>query len=642
MRQRRHVLLALSLLAAGCDVARSTPVRPVPAPPPEPTPSPVIAPAEPAPLARDCGRHAPAARVIPISRTAGALALAKAGDRSVAFVADEDERALRTIDLASGAEIAFTPLDAAPGQTIVTADGRLVVALRGGASLALFEPAADLAAPLEHRCSVPVAAEPFGLAISPDGARLLVTSRWGHALSAFDLASLDRVFELPLPRDPSSIVISRDGRKAFVSHVVGARLSMVDLATSAVQDVDLHQVESPGMFSIRGSTRWTAGQGYTLVRTAEGRILAPEILANPNSGPDSPPSGGYGPGGAPAEIGDVAVLDEATGKLSKTPVLDVVAHTTCLLPRAAAIDEARGLLLVACLGEGVHVFDARAKLPHLAPLRRLNVPAGPVAIALDESGGRAIVWSQFARSLSVLDLAQATNLESHNRPLQVFALPRHRSDLDERVALGRVLFHDAGSVGIAGDRRACASCHPDGRDDGLTWSTPDGPRQTPILAARLDGTAPYSWDGSNADLESHVRRTLRRLFGAGLSKKELDALLAYLTHMEAPSVPAARTPLVAAGEAIFKSSETGCADCHDGARTTDTLRHDVASKVRGDRTREIDTPSLKFVGRSAPYFHDGRYATLEDLLRGVDGTMGHTKHLNPDQLKALSAYLEVL
>ena len=30
---------------------------------------------------------------------------------------------------------------------------------------------------------------------------------------------------------------------------------------------------------------------------------------------------------------------------------------------------------------------------------------------------------------------------------------------------------------LSGDGRACASCHPDGRDDGLVWSTPNGPRQ---------------------------------------------------------------------------------------------------------------------------------------------------------------------
>ena len=81
---------------------------------------------------------------------------------------------------------------------------------------------------------------------------------------------------------------------------------------------------------------------------------------------------------------------------------------------------------------------------------------------------------------------------------------------------------------------------------------------------------------------------------------------------------------------------------HDGARTTDGASHDVASRARGDRSGAFDTPSLRSVGRSAPYFHDGRYATMIDLLRGADGTMGHTGHLGEEDLKSLATYVESL
>ncbi|MFT3765713.1 MAG: di-heme oxidoredictase family protein [Minicystis sp.] len=139
-----------------------------------------------------------------------------------------------------------------------------------------------------------------------------------------------------------------------------------------------------------------------------------------------------------------------------------------------------------------------------------------------------------------------------------------------------------------------------------------------------------------------MRRTLRRLHGFGLSKTELEALLAYVSRMEVPAARADRDPLVARGEAIFASAETGCARCHAGDRTTDGVTHDVVSLVKGDRSRLFDTPSLRFIGRSAPYFHDGRYATLEDLIRGVDGTMGNTAHLGAEDVRALVAYLETL
>jgi cytochrome c peroxidase len=56
----------------------------------------------------------------------------------------------------------------------------------------------------------------------------------------------------------------------------------------------------------------------------------------------------------------------------------------------------------------------------------------------------------------------------------------------------------------------------------------------------------------------------------------------------------------------------------------------------------IDTPSLRHVARSAPYFHDGRFATLEELLAHTDGAMGTTRALSDDDRAALISYLRAL
>ena len=584
--------------------------------------------------------------------------------RKLAYVADEDERAVRTVDLDSRAEIAVTPLAAAPGQLLVTPDGRVVVALRTGAAIAVFQPGEDPAAPLEARCSVAAPAEPTGLALTPDGARLLVTSRWAHALTAYETGTLKTAFSVDLPRDPLAVVTSADGARAFVSHVVGARISVVDLHERAARQIDLHQTEHAFVFlSSAPPVRWSAGQGYTLARMESGRILAPEILANPNPTPGEPTSG-YGPGGSPSQIGDIASLDETGEHLATTPVLAFRDHADCLLPRAAAIDEPKGRLLVACLGvNAILAYDAKAKNPHLAPVASFRVAAGPTGIALDAAARRAIVWSQYDRTLSVLalDLPATTTTsfvpavtfsEPHPVPEYVtlptkdrivaFALPAHAPPMDATLALGRRVFHAAGDSQLSGDGRACASCHPDGRDDGLTWATPDGPRQTPILAARLSDTAPYGWNGVSAHLEDHVHRTFQRLFGFGLAPRSFDALVAYVRHMDMAFARPEPGAEAARGDAIFHSTEAACATCHVDVTTADGKPHDVQSRIKGDKTAGFDTPSLRFLGQSAPYFHDGRYATLGDLLRGVDGTMGHTAHLDDDDRRALEAYLQAL
>ena len=63
--------------------------------------------------------------------------------------------------------------------------------------------------------------------------------------------------------------------------------------------------------------------------------------------------------------------------------------------------------------------------------------------------------------------------------------------------------------------------------------------------------------------------------------------------------------------------------------------------MSGDE-REFDTPSLTRVGLTGPYFHDGRYQSLDDLLFDPNSKMGKTASLEGDQRTALRAYLESL
>jgi cytochrome c553 len=215
------------------------------------------------------------------------------------------------------------------------------------------------------------------------------------------------------------------------------------------------------------------------------------------------------------------------------------------------------------------------------------------------------------------------------------------------MALGRVLFHTSGDSRISHDGRACASCHPDGRDDSLTWATPNGPRRSIELSGRVAETAPFSWSGGEHTLQQHLTVTFSRLKGVGgLKSLELDALVAYVEALPTPPpTPAPQGELatkVARGHAIFTSEAAGCSACHAGGFETDNARHDVQSKGTFDNAPEFNTPSLKFVGGLGPYFHDGRYKTLHELLTDSDRKMGHTAQLSNDDLESLEAYLRSL
>jgi cytochrome c peroxidase len=303
--------------------------------------------------------------------------------------------------------------------------------------------------------------------------------------------------------------------------------------------------------------------------------------------------------------------------------------------------------LVACLGvDALVAFDAASVRPALTEKRRWRVPAGPNGVAVDPAGRRAVVWSQFDRALSLVPLSGAELVNEQQELDDKVAVIEIRTGaaLDSTVAMGRRIFHASGDNRVAADGRACASCHPDGRDDALTWSTPNGPRRTLTLADRLPNTAPYAWDGTSRDLHHHLKTTFKRLRGTGVSAMEQDALIAYLRTLATPKPAATRAPseVIALGESVFHSRQAGCAKCHDGSQTTDNRKHNVESRGEADAEAAFNTPSLRHVAHRAPYFHDGRFATLREVLVGTDGQMGHSKHLQPRELNALIAYMESL
>jgi DNA-binding beta-propeller fold protein YncE len=688
--------------------------------------------------------------------SAGAVARDGQGaqSRTVAYVADEDARELRVIDHAAGRELAHHRLNGKPEQLLIADDGRVLVSLADRAEVLVLEPAQTPEAGFVERCRVPTAAEPAGMALTPDGKTLLVASRWGQSLSGHETqGEMRRRFELPLSRDPYGVVASSDGKRAFVSHVSGGQLSVIDLPklaeqesaepSSAVQRVALARKDWHNPFAFDGFLgalemdsigglgvldngsgvasseisnpfpRGTGGmvgsgrqnrseaepvigflgggegvlgtvlfgppppisiersgtQGYALVATDDGRVMIPSVLTTPGKVGGGEVRG-YGGGigvAAATMVGVVASVDERSAKLTMPKGSRVgMMVRDCLLPRAAAWDADAGLVLVACQGvDAVIAYDHSADRPTRAEQYRFAVGKGPTGIAVDRAAKQVVVWSQFDASVTVAPLPprggtrgeltvrkadsklrRADGRAEMKAPEPTRHALAHRGAPTAQVALGRQLFHESNHRRIAADGRACASCHPSGREDGLSWVTPEGPRQTPMLMSRLDESAPYGWNGKKKGLDAHLKRTLKRLGGTGLDASERAALVAYIGTMSTPRAASAQAPvlanLVKEGAALFSDASTGCVSCHVGDQTTDGIAHDVGSTATGDILREFDTPSLRHVAQTAPYYHDGRYATLEAMLSDEHMKMGQVDQLTAHEVTALAAYLRSL
>jgi mono/diheme cytochrome c family protein len=626
---RRFPLLVLAFTVAACSRPRAESVRPPVVPVAAASPSPSVE-----------------IRRRPAARQGSAVLLGELDRRLVAYVADEDESAIRVIDVEDERELSVLRPGGVPAELVMLPDGRLVASLRDTSELVVLRGGGSPKSKLAVETRIPMPLEPIGLALSPDDDTLVATSGWGHAVTVMDAHTFARRAEHQVGREPRSVVISSDGKRAFVSHAVDQWLDVVALDGNAPKSkrIPLRGTEEilERMSAVSTQER-AACQGFALAKSEDGRVFAPHVLVF--SG-EAGVTSGYGGGmGREAEVFHVPVVEEDSGKpLEESKTLRVGLDTPagtehCALPRSAVVGKAG--LYVTCLGENrVELFDADVANPHDVQLKTWAVPAGPTAIALDEDHDRAVVWSQFAHTLTKLAIGGPT------RPVALSSLTIQRDKTDEKLERGRIMFHATTDTRISNDGRACASCHPEGRDDTLVWSSPKGPRQTPMLVGRLEGAAPYGWNGDASSVSLHLVQTVKRLGGSGLDGADREALIAYVTSMRSPpsakSTPEKKDAALRGAE-VFRSEKTGCADCHGATGDMpDGAKHDVKSRNAVDLATKFDTPSLRFIGGSAPYFHDGRYPDLKTLLVKSDGKMGHTKHLSPGELDDLVSYLETL
>lgn len=368
---------------------------------------------------------------------------------------------------------------------------------------------------------------------------------------------------------------------------------------------------------------------------AADRILVPMVSVDPGDR-DRPSQFYYGPppiAGVPKQAPVAVVVDPVAGRSLTSHVLATTGAqrgAECVLPRAVAAHPTEQLVYVACLGiDELLELDARSADPMRTVRRRFDVPKGPTGVAIAQKEDVAVVFSQFDGALALVPLdgspTQKIDVGFGDVPVDSIAM-------NPVAKRGRQLFYTADDRRITSDGLACSSCHPDGTEDGLTWFTPDGPRQTPMLAGRLAQTQPYGWTRGEHTLTSYIAGTCSRLGGTGLPDDELDDLAAFVGQIPGPPRNSLGGPaLVREGKTLF--DERGCGSCHVGAIGTDAKTHAFAGK------EPVDTPSLKDVSLTAPYFHDGRYATLRDLLSDSSSDMGATASLSPHEREALLAFL---
>jgi hypothetical protein len=328
-------------------------------------------------------------------------------------------------------------------------------------------------------------------------------------------------------------------------------------------------------------------------------IRAMYVSVDPNG--STSVSGGGAPGkDAPPNSG------VNTTFFSSRPTVDIA--TSGQGPRGIAIiDEQRGYVH-AFFDHSIEQFDVTAVHAMLTS----NNNGGPTASGIDKAGGGAMLGGP---NNGFVSPGTPTALTTTN--VRTIAVS---TQIDPAVDQGRRLFYAANNPVMAtvGAAVSCATCHFEGRTDGLTWTFTRGLRQTPMLAANLKDALPVGWAGNVATVADEGFNTSQKLMGGhGITPDQTASVQAFLFSLRTVDTPmkGSTDSHVAHGGQIFTSA--GCISCHSGPSHTN---NQVYSMLGLDK---VKTRPLASIAASAPYFHDGSAESLGDVIdRASKGDMG--------------------
>ena len=549
------------------------------------------------------------------------------------------------IDADSGALIKSDPSGAKIGELALSRDAGLMTFDAAAHRAYVADRAHDRIAVVDTEqmsvvSSIRTPAEPYGIALTPDRQRVLVTTIADRTLVAYQVATGAEAWRAPLAREPRGLAVSPDGTRALVAYLTTGTVDQIDLTAShRAEHIALATDTAPRRCRRCGNDGDSFARGvFAVAYMGDHQAIVPfqrEVPVQDNDGSERVSS--YGGGNESPLTHQLAFLGFGDGRVEQATV-QLAQHQ----PRAMVWDQAHDALYVAGFGndsvqQWQHASQASIAGGFGASLGTAGstAPCGPDGLAVTPTG-KVLVWCALSRkvaALATLDdkgaLAPAATVTSGPELVASAMTPKQHQ--------GMVLFHISEPQISQSGSLACASCHPDGRADGLSWRIDKRELQTPLLMGRLVGTHPFKWDGTDPTLRASLTSTMKRLGGGGLSRKETDALAAYLEALPAPRTPTRDATQVARGRQLFDAE--GCRACHDGPAYTDRERHKLAGTLK-----QSDTPSLLGIAASAPYFHDGSAATLEALLhdRGAVHGMADTARMSDAQVADLTAFLDTL
>lgn len=570
------------------------------------------------------------------------LGLALSADGQVLYVGDHTAHAVVAVHLETGSLQATTRV-ITPYGLATAPDGKTLYVASADEDRVL---ALDLPS-LQVRGSVTVGRRPNGLTVSPDGKTLYCCNQFTDDVSVIDTASLTETARLRAMREPRFCALGEGGQTLVVANHLplgsnlddnlGAEVSLINLADGSETRVQLARgATDVGQVVCSPDGRWA----YVIHVLA--RWLVPPtqlergwVATNALTVIDVP---------ARQRLGTVLLDDLDRGAangygLALSPDGSGLYATFSGTHEVQLIDTSRLLKLITeWPADSPVALEDDLTAVYRAEVRR-RVPSGgegPRGVVV--RGDEILVGNYFSGTVTRIGLTKG-------KVTQTIALGEQPTA--DAVRTGEALFHDARACFQGW--HSCATCHPEGRTDGLAWDllndgigNPKGAKSL-VLSAQ---TPPVMSHGVRSTMEVAVESGFKFIQFHVPTQEEISAVSAYITALKPERSPlltpdGSLSEAAQRGKAIFESPQADCARCHPEPLFTDLHTYDVGTQGPFDERGDYDTPTLVELFRTAPYLHDGSATTIREVLkeRNPEDKHGCTSQLTDQQIADLTAYL---
>jgi len=505
---------------------------------------------------------------------------------------------------------------------------------------------------------------PAGLALSADGKALYVVNSFSSDVSVIDLHSKEEINRITAGNNPTGAKLSPDGKFLFVTsrRMVAApygeplvsELTVINDSSKRISEY--RKIESAYMMenvaftpngdlgfvtlirpknyvpSIQVEQGWMMTHGFGVFEPGKDGKVTELLIDEPNSFFSDP--------------FDIAITPDGKKAFISSAGADYIS--------VIDVDSVRTLIADAS-PEVLKLYANNLGVSSRYILKRIHTGANPKGIALSPDGKLLYVAEMLDDNISVI------NTESLQKISSIDLGGPRRITVARR---GRRLFNNSSHT--FQNQYCCYTCHPDMHEDGLVYNMSGkdmGRNVTNTMTLRdISETAPFKWSGTNPTVfkQDGIRFSTFLTRTESFSYKDLDALTAYiLTGIKNPpnlqyNPDGKLTEAQLRGKEIFERTKDNngkeipegnrCITCHTPPYYTNCKMSYVQTLALTDDSILFDAPHLNDIYASAPYLHDGRAATLEEIwtIYGKNDKHGVVNDMTKIQLNDLIDYLKSL